>query len=206
MAYKLQAVETVRDGLRRCAREQLDRAIEELTTRAHEDPVEAVHDARKALKKARSLLRLSRGTIDSGERRRENAALRKAGRTLSAARDAEVKVQAVDELSQRFAGRLPDGPAPELIRFLRTRTRVRIDKAKRLLGYRPAFDFAAGMDLTERWARWASLLEGQPPEFRTALEMLRQGHTQREICETLGLNPKLIQRLLQRLSRKLETP
>jgi nucleoside-diphosphate-sugar epimerase len=54
---------------------------------------------------------------------------------------------------------LPVQPlTPELIRFLRARTRVRIDKARRLLGYRPAFDFAAGMDLTEQWARWANLL------------------------------------------------
>lgn len=47
---------------------------------------------------------------------------------------------------------------PELIDFFRARTRARIDKAKRLLGYEPAFDFAAGMDLTEQWARWANLL------------------------------------------------
>ena len=26
------------------------------------------------------------------------------------------------------------------------------------LGYRPAFDLETGMDLTERWARWANLL------------------------------------------------
>ncbi len=54
---------------------------------------------------------------------------------------------------------LPIHPlSPELIGFFRARTRVRIDKAKRLLGYAPAFDFAAGMDLTEQWARWANLL------------------------------------------------
>jgi nucleoside-diphosphate-sugar epimerase len=54
---------------------------------------------------------------------------------------------------------LPIHPlTPEMIGFLKPRTRVRIDKAKRLLGYRPAFDFATGMDLTEQWARWANLL------------------------------------------------
>lgn len=47
---------------------------------------------------------------------------------------------------------------PEMIDFFRARTRVRIDKAQRLLGYEPAFTFEAGMDLTERWARWANLL------------------------------------------------
>lgn len=38
------------------------------------------------------------------------------------------------------------------------KTRVRIDKAKKLLGYQPAFDFEAGMAVTEQWARWANLL------------------------------------------------
>jgi nucleoside-diphosphate-sugar epimerase len=59
----------------------------------------------------------------------------------------------------RAAAELPIHPlTPEMIGFFRPRTRVRIDKAKRLLGYRPAFDFETGMDLTEKWARWANLL------------------------------------------------
>ncbi|HVS00103.1 MAG TPA: NAD-dependent epimerase/dehydratase family protein [Thermoanaerobaculia bacterium] len=54
---------------------------------------------------------------------------------------------------------LPIHPlSPQMIGFFQPRTRVRIDKAKRLLGYRPAFDFEAGMALTEQWARWANLL------------------------------------------------
>jgi CHAD domain-containing protein len=107
MPYRLHIDERVQDGLRRCAREQLGRAVEDLTTGVNDDPVEAVHDARKALKKTRSLLRLSGAAIDGDKRRRENAALRHAAGTLSAARDAEIMLQAVDELSDRFAGRLP---------------------------------------------------------------------------------------------------
>ena len=57
------------------------------------------------------------------------------------------------------ATELPIHPlTPAMIGFLRPRTRVRIDKAKRLLGYRPAFDLETGMELTEQWARWANLL------------------------------------------------
>jgi nucleoside-diphosphate-sugar epimerase len=57
------------------------------------------------------------------------------------------------------ARELPIHPLdPKMIGFFRPKTRVRIDKARRLLGYRPAFDFATGMDLTEQWARWANLL------------------------------------------------
>ena len=107
MPYRIHTDERLPDAVRRCAREQLDRAVDALTERVSDDPVEAVHEARKALKQERSLLRLARGTIESSERRRENAALRHAGRTLSTARDAEVMLQALDELAERFAGQVP---------------------------------------------------------------------------------------------------
>jgi nucleoside-diphosphate-sugar epimerase len=47
---------------------------------------------------------------------------------------------------------------PPVVRFYAAKTRVRIDKAKRLLGYQPVFDFESGIKLTEQWARWANLL------------------------------------------------
>jgi nucleoside-diphosphate-sugar epimerase len=49
-------------------------------------------------------------------------------------------------------------PGEPTIDFLAAQTRVRIDKAARLLGYAPRFDLARGMALTEAWARWAGLL------------------------------------------------
>jgi nucleoside-diphosphate-sugar epimerase len=56
-------------------------------------------------------------------------------------------------------GELPIQPLqPSEIDFFLPRTRVRIDKARELLGYRPEFDLEAGMQLTEAWARWADLV------------------------------------------------
>ena len=118
MPYRFTADETVQDGLRRCAREQLDAAVAELTTRVHDDPVEAVHDARKDLKKARSLLRLTRAAIDRDVRRRENKALRDAGRALSSARDAEVMLQALDDLADHFVGQVPQATFEAIRRHL----------------------------------------------------------------------------------------
>lgn len=40
----------------------------------------------------------------------------------------------------------------------RSRTRVRIDKARRLLGYEPRFSFEKGMHLTEQWLRFSRLV------------------------------------------------
>lgn len=47
---------------------------------------------------------------------------------------------------------------PTQLDFYAAATDVRIDKAARMLGYAPAFDFERGMALTEAWARWANLL------------------------------------------------
>jgi hypothetical protein len=56
-------------------------------------------------------------------------------------------------------GQKPTGLlSPLEVQFFVPKTRVRIDKAKRMLGYQPVFDLNAGMELTEQWARWAGLL------------------------------------------------
>lgn len=48
---------------------------------------------------------------------------------------------------------------PPMVRFYAAKGRVRIEKAKKLLGYAPEFDLQAGMKRTEQWARWANLIE-----------------------------------------------
>ncbi len=107
MAYKFGPDEPVAEAIVRCAREQLDGAIEELREGTRHDPVKAVHEARKAIKKERSLLRFARSTMKPKARKRVNAELRDVARSLSGARDAAVMVQALDALSERFSGQLP---------------------------------------------------------------------------------------------------
>jgi nucleoside-diphosphate-sugar epimerase len=48
--------------------------------------------------------------------------------------------------------------APSEVAFFAARARVRIDKARDLLGYRPEFPLDDGMELTGAWARWAGLV------------------------------------------------
>jgi CHAD domain-containing protein len=108
MAYRLEIDEGIAEGLRRSGAEQLDHAVSALAEGVESDPVEAVHDARKAVKKQRAVLRLGRPAIPGSERKRHNETLRKAARKLSAVRDADVVIETLDELSERFAGQLPE--------------------------------------------------------------------------------------------------
>jgi len=107
MSYRLGISEPLADSVRACAREQLSGAVRQLE-QPGKDPVTAVHEARKHLKKARALLRLLRAQLGDDVYRRENGALRDAAARLSRTRDADVLVATVDGLADRAAGRLPE--------------------------------------------------------------------------------------------------
>lgn len=106
-AYRFGADETPAEGIGRIASGQLDLTIRLLEEAPGEDDGgKAVHEARKALKRTRALLRLSRGTIDQERYRQENVVLRDVGRTLSQTRDAQVLLDTLDGLTARYGERL----------------------------------------------------------------------------------------------------
>jgi CHAD domain-containing protein len=107
MAYRLADDETVGAGVRRCADEQLGEAIEQLTTGVGDEPVTAIHEARKCLKKQRAVLRMARPEIGKRAYREERIVIRDAGRRLGGAREADVALQAVEALAERYVGQVP---------------------------------------------------------------------------------------------------
>ncbi len=106
MSYRFEVDESVAEGLRRIACEQLDKALAELADEEL-NVDETVHQVRKRCKKLRGLLRLVRPGFDGYDH--ENACLRDIARKLSDARDAAAFVETVAALETRFAGELGDG-------------------------------------------------------------------------------------------------
>jgi CHAD domain-containing protein len=107
-AYRLLPGERVGPGLKRVIAAQVDDAIGQLRGDADTDPAEAVHEARKDIKKIRSALRLVRPEIGDDAWRRENDHYRQAARSLSGFRDSEILVEALDGLTSR-SGDQADG-------------------------------------------------------------------------------------------------
>jgi CHAD domain-containing protein len=101
-AYRLLAREPVAAGIKRVLAAQVDDAIAQLRGETESDPAEGIHEARKDVKKIRSALRLVRDAIGDDVWRRENDHYRDVGRTLSSFRDAEILVEALDGLAERF--------------------------------------------------------------------------------------------------------
>ena len=65
MSFKLKAGESPRKGLRRIVKKQIEGALSELTAVRGKSRDESVHEARKAMKKVRAVLRLVRPQIDA---------------------------------------------------------------------------------------------------------------------------------------------
>ena len=119
-AYGLKPDESPPAGMRRIATGRIEKALERLAeAQEAEDPTSGVHGVRKDLKKLRSELRLLRHELGDDLYRAENDTYREAGRLLSESRDAEVKVETLEDICERCAGTLPPGAAEEWIDALR---------------------------------------------------------------------------------------
>jgi CHAD domain-containing protein len=118
--YRLKAGEPLPEGIGDIARGRIGHAIAELRGKTDSTPEEAVHEARKDLKKLRALLRMTRSELGEEWFRRENSCFRDAGRELAAVRDSDVLLETLSGLD------IPAGMECEL--------RKRIQAARALNG------------------------------------------------------------------------
>ena len=97
---QLRVDESGAESVRRIVRREAKKAIESLTATW---PVadDAIHDARKRLKKVRAGLRMTRSAMGRRAFRRENQAFRDAARPLSEIRDAKILIAALDNLAKK---------------------------------------------------------------------------------------------------------
>lgn len=151
MSYHLKrSDDSVRDGVRRIAISQIDRAIAEIND-GDLDVHDTVHQARKRCKKLRGLVRLVRPAFDGYKA--ENALFRDAAAQLSYIRDAEAMIETHDYLVKVYDNAI-DREAFKSIRRRLTDRKKRIAGEKglndKLSAYRSAMVDARGR--VEDWA------------------------------------------------------
>ncbi len=98
--FSLHAHQRLAGGLRDTTLEQFDQVIAGLAE--GNDADKAIHEARKAMKRIRALLRLVRPVIGDDVYRMENRILRDAARLIAPIRDGRVLVDTVQDLRERF--------------------------------------------------------------------------------------------------------
>jgi CHAD domain-containing protein len=104
MAYRLERGESVIAGLKRVVRDEIESAGTHLSSDKKATRDEAIHEARKSIKKVRALLRLVSGELGSAYPR-ENARLRDIARRLSDFRDAFALIATFDDLKKKYKDR-----------------------------------------------------------------------------------------------------
>lgn len=101
MSYAIDPARPLGSEVLRIAGEQIGKAEESLRE-ANEEPHEAIHDARKRMKKLRGLFRLIR-PLREDLYQDQNALFRDTAKALSGMRDKAALVEAMEELEDRFA-------------------------------------------------------------------------------------------------------
>src|ERR1043166_4315885 len=129
MAFRLKAGESVRGGVRRLAAKELGRARQRLRG-ANRPSDEAVHEARKSVKKARAIMQL----IDNDRGRhleRSRKRLRSINRRLSPVRDADAMLEILDKLRARAPRLISEHTFARVWRRLASEKRAAMQRADR---------------------------------------------------------------------------
>jgi aldose 1-epimerase len=105
--YRLDRQSPPASEIRRVARGRVESAVRSLREADPATRPDAVHEARKDMKKMRAVLRLVREEVGSATFRSENRRYRDAARLLSDSRDAEVLVETVESLGVALPGDAP---------------------------------------------------------------------------------------------------
>ena len=100
MAYRFRKNENVGAALQRMVQEEMRGAVRVLQSGGDDGASSSVHDARKAIKRVRSLLRLVRSELGPAFRR-QNLLLREASHRLAPVRDAEAMLEIFSDLRER---------------------------------------------------------------------------------------------------------
>lgn len=102
MFYKLETFVAFSLGIKRITAEELSSVLEGISGGLAEGEHGTVHDTRKRLKKLRAIFRLVKSDLGKKRFREVNVLLRDAGRELSGLRDAQVLVETLAALEERF--------------------------------------------------------------------------------------------------------
>lgn len=151
-AFQLEPGEPAPEGIKRIADGRARKAREKLAE-VESEGAAAIHGARKDLKKLRAVLRLIREQLGERAYKEQNRRFRDAGRLLSETRDAEVKVETLDHLEERFGDELPAAAAPWRADLERERYAAVADPGGRVAEQveKAAAKIAAGHAEIESW-------------------------------------------------------
>jgi CHAD domain-containing protein len=123
VGFRLKVGQNVSSEIRRIVLRQLDRAASELTSIGDPESDEAIHDARRRVKKIRAIIRLVRPVLDKPFRL--DPELRRVSKLLAPVADGQGVIDTLNQLLKRYRSELPRKTAAAIRSDL-------IDRGKRI--------------------------------------------------------------------------
>jgi len=159
VAYRFKSGEPVPEAIKRIVGEEIEAAARHLSGQGDADRDEAIHEARKSIKKIRGVLRLMRGELGDIYGM-ENAHFGDIGRELSQFRDAGASIETFDALRKRYRGEM-DG---RMLASIRRRLKASKRQAEQQAGIAAVLTrmAAALRQLAPSVSRWPLAKDGFP--------------------------------------------
>lgn len=129
MAFRLKTGEAVSSDIRRIVLQQLDRANSELTSIGDPESDQAIHDARRRVKKIRAIIRLVRPVLNKAHR--ADPELRRVSKMLAPVADGQGVIDTLSLLLKRYRRELPRKTAAAIRTDLIDRSRQIDSKASK---------------------------------------------------------------------------
>jgi len=172
MSLRLKRDAPIAAEIRRLVLQQLEAAISELRAVGDPGSDEAIHDARRRVKKIRAVIRLVRPALDKTSRVIDRD-LKDVSRMLAPVADGQGIIETLDQIAHRYRKLLPPGAVRSIRAGLRERS-ARIDREANARGIiRMAADaLRAERGRVRRWAisgdGFSSIASGLEESYRRA--------------------------------------
>jgi CHAD domain-containing protein len=176
VATRFKADRPLKRSVRKIAQRLIDDCLEKLAVTAPSERDEAIHDARKSLKKLRSLLRLIRPALSKSDYKQQNERFRDAGLPLTQARDLKILIESFDGVVKEC---VPEGDPPPSLVELRTTVLAELFREHEQLQSDGELDSIAShlkeaRDDVRKWSRvpdrWRTLSRGLKATYMRVLE------------------------------------
>ena len=128
MGFRLKSGQSVSSEVRRIVLRQLDLAASELVSVGDPESDEAVHDARRRVKKIRAIIRLVRPVLDKPHR--SDPDLRRVSKMLAPVADGKGVIDTLNELPHRYRKQLPRKTTAAIRRSHRAKKQIDRKAAK----------------------------------------------------------------------------
>jgi CHAD domain-containing protein len=129
VGFRLETGQAVSSEIRRIVLQQLDRATSELTAIGDPESDQAIHDARRRVKKIRAIIRLVRPVLDKAHR--ADPELRRVSKLLAPVADGQGVIDTLNLMVKRYRRELPKKMAVAIRNGLIDRSRQIDSKASK---------------------------------------------------------------------------